>query len=261
MRLAGGAAARSLHRCWPSRARPVGGAVTLLAWTADPLPHARARPRGRGGARGALDARAPVVRRRPAGERRGPAGPRPAARPDAATSSTSGVSWQGQLREQVRRRAAQHRPAPPRDRGAVDGAAQAAGARPLGRAAPAPLRRAGRPGRPLRLHRAGPPRPATTARSAPTSSCTWPAVAASWSTRRCRSTPSSTPPRTDDPDEHAGHLRRHARQLRAHVGHAVRQGLLAGAAGDAGVRGAVRARRGVPVGRPRRRARPDRAGR
>ena len=45
-----------------------------------------------------------------------------------------------------------------RPRTLADRAAQAAGARPVGRAAPAPRRRARRPGRPLRLRRAGAPR-------------------------------------------------------------------------------------------------------
>ena len=42
------------------------------------------------------------------------------------------VSWQSQLKQQVRRGAALHRRAAPRDLLVVDRAAQAAGARPLG---------------------------------------------------------------------------------------------------------------------------------
>ena len=51
--------------------------------------------------------------------------------------------------------AALHRPAAPRDPVAVERAAPPVGAGPLGRAAPAPRRRARRAGRPLRLRRAG----------------------------------------------------------------------------------------------------------
>ena len=143
----------------------------------------------------------------------------PAGRPGRASSTSRS------------RHAALHRRAAPRDPGAVHRAAQAAGPRPLGRAAPAPRGRAGRAGRPLRLHRAGPP--ATTAPSAPTWSCTWSAAAASWSTPRCRSTPTSTPPSTDDDEERAG-APAPARPPAAHARRpALRQGLLALAAGDA----------------------------
>ncbi len=53
--------------------------------------------------------------------------------------------------------------------------------------------------------------------SDPTWSSTSPAARASWSTRRCRWRPTSTPSPTDDPDEQQAHLARHARQVRGHV--------------------------------------------
>ena len=81
----------------------------------------------------------------------------------------------------------------------------------------------------------------------PTWWCTWPAASTSWSTPRCRSTRSSTrAPSTrataSRTRERDAHLSRHARQLRQHVDALAAQGLLARAAVDAGVRGAVRAR-------------------
>ena len=129
---------------------------------------------------------------------------------------------------------------------ALHGAAQAPGARPLGRAAPAPRGRAGRAGRPLRLHRAGPgcdgrgaaPRPGRAAGRRPIRS---------WSTPRCRSTRSSTPPPPTTTTSATHHLPGTPAQLRNARRRAGRQGLLAGAARDTGVRGALRAGRVVPL--------------
>ena len=130
-------------------------------------------------------------RRRPG---RADAGARPAQRPDARPRPPARL-LAGAAQPAGARHAAGDRHAAARDPDAVDGAAQAAGARPVGRDAPAARRRAGRPGRPLRLHRAGPHRrPATTPCSGPTSSSSWSAGGGWWSTPRSRSTRSSTPP-------------------------------------------------------------------
>ena len=97
----------------------------------------------------------------------------------------------------------------------------------------------------------------TTARCGPTSWCGWPAARAWWSTPRCRSTPSSTPPATDDDDEHArATCARHARQLRTHVDQLSAPSATGARSPETpGVRRAVRAGRVVPGrgagGRPR----------
>ena len=204
-----------------------------------------------GAALGWLGARSrPRRRRRPGRPGRGDAGPRPAQRPDARPRPAARVVA-GRVPPARLTRAAAARPASP-----VHRAAPAAGARALGRAPPAPGGRAGRAGRPLRLHRAG--AAATTAPCAPTWSSTWSAGGRSWSTPRCRSTPISTPPRPTTEAVRDDALPRHARQLRQHVDALGSKAVLAGAARDARVRGALRAGRVVPRGRARDRPRPDR---
>ena len=98
------------------------------------------------------------------------------------------------LSEQVGLRALGRRGAARPDRLAGDGAARAAGPRPLGRDAAAPGRRAGRHGRALRLHRAGDRDRRRRRPAGPTSWCGWPAASRWSSTRRSRSPPTSTPP-------------------------------------------------------------------
>ena len=127
---------RAWTSCFPSSPWEIGvllGAVAVLAWSRRRVtPTCCGRCRRGGGPGGAA--------RRARAAPRAADGRRAAARVVAGAAAPAG-----------RRHAAQHRPAAPRDRRPVHGAAQAARARAVGRAAPAARGRAGRHGRALRL--------------------------------------------------------------------------------------------------------------
>ena len=162
------------------------GAVIGVLW-------ARSRPGRRHGRRRAAAARR-RPRRRP-GRARAPPGPaqRPGPRPGRLAGPAAPAGG---------RHAPLHRDAAARDDHPRHGAAQAAGARAVGRAAPAPHGRAGRARRPLRLRRAG--RASTTGGCVPTSSSRSPADARSRSTPRPRSPRSSTSPAPTTPPSTTG---------------------------------------------------------